>query len=1023
MKKVLKFLLPILIFTILATILVLPSSAAADEEGIAVWNSYEAYLANPGKPDAQYKSTQLTTDLISGKGYVLFYSDIEISSDVQLARGQKIIIDLNGHTLSAKKKIIINGPSSGNWINEIGSVKIQNGKLIATASQFLQSRPNSEIYFENVDVTSQSGTFLYDSSLRIIHFKDCTFTVGNPTTVFSLSTTFDCSGADRLYKDENGNQLDYVRNIVFDNTTFIDESKQINETTFETNIIRIPDTAKYNDNIAVSFINNSSFNVLRDNLFADFSSSELDHVFSVNVEKGCKFATDEVPIEATQYFINYYNDIEVVGNRVLLGQANKLHVGGEQTPENPELIWGKSGDPAYPSMLCQYHCKVTWINGEERVEETGYAEGATLSRSATARGYYVNAEDNNRIYVDIHEGWATSPDSAEALKNVKITERENTLYSVFSSKKVHVVEFSSSELKIENIISAITDDDITAEAFEGFKNGSYVYFYDDVTYSSDDSIKLSNVVLTLDLGGNTFFKDKNLAYASGNIELYNSTLNIMNGTLSSSRAAIASLYDNSAVNIDENTTVLFDTVPAFTIASGKVTVAKARVEQRSADTSVPMVLFAPDSASVEFTATESELLASGALTTVIPGTAATANVKVDIAKSKVTGDSVFAVYENVANNVSGITVSVSLAETLVDSREVYDLATTDANTEALNATFTIDEKSRFSSKPVAAYGNLILPEGYGILGYDDPVYSYTIGIGSISLKFNVSLYMNFTANYYVPTSANVTFAQTYLNRFTADELSRKTIDGVEYYVVSIGGISISDSLKPLDLKVGFVGTDGREYVTEVTYSPIDYFTELLGAADPLTRKLAASAVTYIASAYEYSMAVLPEKFAELLLSDEYANNLRASSEIPLIVDKSERGNIALAISTAQLSLSDTLAVRFNLSESFSGNLTIGDDTFVVENGKVGEVGYVQVSVSAYELHRMEISISGQAQNGTSVNGEYCLAAYANAVKDNAPLYNMLQSLFSYCYEAFVYSNGGVLPPYIDHTPPIDAELR
>ena len=100
------------------------------------------------------------------------------------------------------------------------------------------------------------------------------------------------------------------------------------------------------------------------------------------------------------------------------------------------------------------------------------------------------------------------------------------------------------------------------------------------------------------------------------------------------------------------------------------------------------------------------------------------------------------------------------------------------------------------------------------------------------------------------------------------------------------------------------------------------------------------------------------------------------------------------------------------------------ESLVVENGKVGDVTYITVTPSLYEIYKDTIEIRGTSADGTAILGEYSLTQYIRAAGDaNAPLAEMLNALYAGCYEAFVTYNGGVVPPYVEHTPTVDVEHR
>ena len=988
----------------------IPSSAASSDVAYAVWNSEEDFLANPGRPLAKYTSNVLTTEAVSNKGYVYCYSDVTITSQVTLNQEQHLILDLGGNTLITKSKLMVNGTSSLGWHNP-GSVTIINGTVIHEDGQFIQPRPNSEIYFENVDVIERGkSNFIYDgASLRIVHFKDCTITVEGAGSfkMFNLAAAYSGEGADILYKNEEGKGTDYVRNIVFENTALIDNSGGAGY------IVSVRGT--HADFVNVSFIYGSSFNNLSDNFLEVLNDSA---VVTVNVAKGARFASEEVPISASNLDVKFYDSIEVVNkHRVSFGKETDILTSGTQNPENPELIFGKSGDEKYPYQLCHYLCDVTWVIESEHVEkqvvtESGYADGLRLSYSATTGSYYTR---DDKVYVENHMGWTATEGGEDYSETVTLVEKESTFYAVFAEFPVYAVEYSSAD-KTE-IISGLTENVLTSQQLSAFKDGSYVYVYEDITWSSDTVAYLGDITLTIDLGGNTFYKSKLNSRESGTLELDGTSLTIKGGTVESSMTGFAALK-NGAELVIEDATVAFDNYPAIRLESGNVTVKSSKINQNATDVDAPFVLFTlADTAEVEIES--SEVILAGPLSTVIPVDGAVADAGITVTDcGTLYADSLFTLSEGVAGKIAdGAEFSLTIGDTDVIAREMFD----DCESK-LEAEYSVLTASKFASKPVSENGLVVLPLGLKVIAIDDGVFAYTLAKDEIDVKFNMALSLGFTANFYISTDYPVTYTETYLGNTKVDDLKKVTIDGGEFYLVSVGGITVADAFDTINVRVGYESADGSGYANELAYDPTDYFAELLSDEDPLNRKLAAAAVNYIASAYEYYTAVLPEDAKVLLESDAYLDSLRDSAELPEDGVKTELGNLSLAFKSAQLYLSSDLYVRFNLNETFSGTLNLDGTVYTVDEGLCDGKSYIQLKLTAHALYGKAIEISGTASDGTAIAGKYSLMGYVAYFADEDALSAMLDAFYAYCYEAFVYDNGGVLPPYIDHTPPLDAEL-
>ena len=1029
MKKILAILLPILILTVTLVLFAFPSSAATEEAGYAVWSSEEDYLANPHRPDATYSTQYLTTSNVAGKGYVLCYGDIFVSSQVQLDRKQNIVIDLNGYTMTASSKIIINGTSAPSWLDR-ASLTIKNGSLIHEKNQFIQPRPNSEIYLENLKITEKSNNnFIYDASLRILHFKNCTFEIAPECTsgaVISLSAAYDCTNADRLLpREADGTYPDYERNIIFEDSRFIDNS------TKSYNFIYIRD-AGVRDQVNVCFTDGAGFDKEIGDNFIVCENDRVEYAKFV-VAKGARFKEQSIPFDATNFGITFYDKVEVYGengNFVSFGRETDLVAKIEdQYPLDPELTWGKSGDDAYPHQLCLFHCTVTWDTGIEGVDPItveGYADGLRISypvdTSAPAYG------DDGKLYMRTHEGWSLNEDGSDWQKEVIISEKEVTYYAAYSGVAIAVAEFSSSDASVDNIISMSLSNQVSNQTFREFSDNSYVKFFTDVYYVSDDTAVIGSEgvskTLTVDLGGNTLYKDFVSTPGSGAFELVNGTLNIVNGTVSSSRTSLAIVNGQSTLNISDDVVLLYNTAPLLKMNGGTVNLNGCKLSQGSTD-DVPTILYTGSEGDAAVNVNACEINASGALASYLPSSEGEGlNMILNVTDCEcIVANSLFSLSRIVADRVpAGSALSFNMTNSGAKTPVVFDVAGRSDGSIALDGVYSIGAGCYLDAVPALEFGTLALPDSMRALKIVHPIFGYVVGESDFTMKFNLTLEAGFTANFYVPVRSDLAYFESYLGRVESSSFVTAEIDGVSYYVFSVEGISAANSLDKIPVSFGFTDADG-DYAIGVNYDPISYFKDLLSDEDILVRKLAASALTYIKAAYEYSSTYVSAEVLEIFESEEYLSNVRPGADV-IGRDDVDRGNIAIAFTGAQLYLSDDVSLRLNLRGDFTGTLSVMDSVYNVTDGKVGECTYIEVPLGAVSLYMDEIVITGEKNDGTIISGEYSLTSYVNAMKDSDELLSsLLDSLFAYCYEAYVTYNGGVLPPYIDHTPPIDAELR
>ncbi len=1024
MKKILMLSMPLLVLALAISLLVVPGVAKDEESGYAVWATEADYLAGKEPLDV-INSNRLTTTALTNKGYVLCYGDVVVrEEDCVLGTGQFITIDLNSHTLSASKKIMVNGKNSSSW-NPAGGVTIKNGKVVHLEEQFLQPRPNGEIYFENCEIEEKatSSNFIYDSSARIISFKDCTFTVnteGNVKMIW-LSNSFSYEKADRLNLSEDGKeQLDYVRNVVFENTKFIDNSKG-KATLFYV-------YSPHPDLINISFTDCSSFNTIGNN-FLVYDSDAVAERATVNVciSKSTKYLEKSIPFAATSFGYTLYDSIVRDGDGVIFGNKTEmLSPGEEQSEANPKLIWGNSGDAALPYQLCNYTCTVSWFDTPDAQEpsqtQADIAEGALLTRKAGTKGFYFKGDgENKRVYLESHEGWITENGSTPTLE-VKVTDKETKLYAVTTDLPVSVAAFKSQNMAdiIDGVVK--TNDgmaELYARDISGFDAGAYVYFYEDAAFAGDEEITFKKNV-TIDLGGHTLYKNHVESYGSAAIRVEGgAVVLIKNGAIVSSMTSVAYI-ENGRAELDK-VNVSFDTAPAFYVLGGTVKLSSGSLTQCTNDTSVPAFVFAnADSADINVDGTSLNI--KGAFSASV----ASATAPVSIALKNLNSfeaDSLYLLHGDVADSYSGAAVSFALDNVKLNSKSVFDISTTSFGKYPVKPTCTLTETCEFSAKPERNLAAYSCPSGLEIVGRAGDAPTYVLAPNLVSgVRCKPMLYAGLAMDLYIPTSTPATYVETVFGTVNCQDLVKETLDGVECYKLSLNGISVADCLRVQQIIIGFESGE-YEYFADFEFDFTDYLNNELADNDPLVRKITASAISYISYAYEYTDTALPEEFAALLNSDAFKSALRASSEIPAPQGECNRGNIGLAFGGAQLYLSSDVSVRFNLRSDFTGTLSVNGKNYEVNEGKANGIGYIDVVLTPFDLYRDNIEISGSSDTA-SVSGEYSLSEYFMSMgNENGELRDMLLALWGYCYEAFVYDNGGVLPPYIDHIPPVDVELK
>ena len=274
-----------------------------------------------------------------------------------------------------------------------------------------------------------------------------------------------------------------------------------------------------------------------------------------------------------------------------------------------------------------------------------------------------------------------------------------------------------------------------------------------------------------------------------------------------------------------------------------------------------------------------------------------------------------------------------------------------------------------------AEGNAIA-NYHGVLTYEPDLDTYLYALTKTEAKPDLS--DNFSANLTLFTDFKLNFFANgevvdalYLNGIALESVD---FEGKDKYVIDIPIYKAAEQLAiTVSVKVG-----EEQHLYRTTYSVLKYANQIVSgnyAAD--AKELISAAMAYVQQAYIVTGAAAPEFEGVTVKAREN--------------DKTTVEYLTSAISGAQLNLDSGFRFRFNLKSDYTGTLVIGNSSFEVSEGKVGELTYVEVNLRAYQLAD-EFSVTAGGESVT-----YSLAAYAKSVNDD-----LVNALYTYCVIAGEY---------------------
>lgn len=282
---------------------------------------------------------------------------------------------------------------------------------------------------------------------------------------------------------------------------------------------------------------------------------------------------------------------------------------------------------------------------------------------------------------------------------------------------------------------------------------------------------------------------------------------------------------------------------------------------------------------------------------------------------------------------------------------------------------------------------------------------YKITAPKVQIQANLSLYIDFTLNIWLPTETNV-------STITVGETTYTVADAPVFggkHRVSIESIGAGSAADGIEILITY--TDGDKTLTvEKVYSVVEYAKSVLGGEySNEAKSLLANIVTYIDAVYTYDGKAIPTELSTLMASEAYTSALALSTTDGVSVvpaTTTSLGTATNAVSGAMLSLDSSVQFIFTLNPDYTGplSLTYAGKTYTCEvvDGKISGNGYITVNMRAFYLYDEVITITAGEYSGT-----YDLAAYIAGVREeyeaDEKLETLLLALYNYCKEADEYN--------------------
>ena len=879
----------------------------------------------------------------------------------------EFVIDLNGN------KLTVSGASTDCALRPAGSgmgLTIRNGEIIGKNGRIFYNGTNAYLNVYNCTVRP-NNTLSADLRGSDIAFENCTFIIPN---------------------DAKFDQLVRVNN----HTGAKESDPQIATYTFK-NI-----TVKHEGNgyaaMLVKHNQDKAYNV---------PTVILENI---TVEDGAITETifgSSSTQEGTALTLKGYFDVPADPRLVYLSSSNKYTVTLDNLAlaEKDSALASRFVECTIPAGIYAYNgtdnCPWTYVtDGNYETATVAYPDGTLTEYTIPGVKTYI------RPYANVGDKQAKLLDTAWYEANVAVAVAGGTASYTpeYSGTPAYAILTAEGD-----VVAVYLEGYITPEIYALVPDAGYLCLYTDVASNSfvlnkngayiDAAYECSGGSLTVELNGNTLDMCNNVS-GKGNViarfTLNNKTVTINNGKLCTDHNVVYSAGDNGRItfnNVDisakkTSTNSLFDLRGGNVIING-------------GSLSVPT-----------------------AMAFIIGARGGVSNVEINGAK--VTCDQFIIIGPGKDIDASPVvTVSITDAQIktnndLINIRNKADVSTADITFKDSELDFataiatpfapkslkvTLDETA--SVAPVVsedANVSVVYGNGQTLLTTDDATYTYKVGKVTLGISSNLTLYSDFNLNLFLGNNVTKVMAgETELALETVDETTVKA---------SLKGIAPNTAGNNIVFTVTYVD-GGVTYTASLDYSVVKYAQALLaGDYSDEAKALVASAVKYIDAAYAVAKAEKPATLTALIASESYKAALATASDLAKgdIDGAGNYTNLAVAVNSAQLRLSDDYKYVLNLNESYTGTLTVNGVAYSVVNGTVNGKTYVTVTLRGYEFNN-GLTVTATTADGT-VEGVYTLADYVEAMANgtDADLDALLVALYNFTVEAkeyneFVKANG------------------
>lgn len=933
------------------------------------------------------------------------------------------LVDMS-NTAAANMIVVL--PGTDNALSNFELITVSDGmcifdtlawELFTSEEAFLAGEKSifgsSSLAISNADIQGFKGTYLriyktvnyYTSSGEnmlvagqklVIDLCGNTLTTSNKVRVCVANTKADLTVKNGTFVNENQLQIDRKASFVLDNIVYTGRQFGYNS---GGSYIHVKDSTLTLSGSMPFYFGPHDKGI--ESAKALFENTDI--ILTSNGIATSAATTNNTSLSNNAIFTIYYNEDYACNWRITIDANSSLSC--------PNM----KGAPVFLSVLSSK------VIPEGQVPTVLIEDGAAFSLAGMPAMTYTSKNPNTSGYVD-----AGAEDSTLcAVKRVEPgteTEVQGTLfanptdvdgiYSIttkkdYSGNTAWYCYDGSAIIKGAKIqlVEGVEGPVLSLSAMRAFPAGSRIEFMCDLTVYVGTEKYLNNFAndLTLDLGGNTLYCDVRIDFGYHDGTSWRvSRFTIKNGKL------ISNVQDNLIFGLPTETgSVTISDMEIIHTAKTHSTVHtyNGSVYIYNSTFNTTTSVFTPEATGAypEFVM-DNVTVTSGSTAVVLGVNGLTSGYKYVITNCNFVSVPVAIRIYNANGSTAANTLSITVSGCRINSS-----AEPISVESAIPGTVTVALSDVWLSRAVslASHHVLELAKGQIMMSLSNSEYAYRVAAIELPMRANLKLYSDLKLYFYIPTDTTVTSFTVAGVTYKISELTEKVelYGKGEHYVICIAELTPDTAAEVVWYDLEFV-EDGAIHTATAGYSVIDYISALLNTDYSYSvKRLACATAEYIAAAYAYAGTDNAE-LAALRKQAVYIANIPAVKEATS--EGLTLGAASAAISTVQLDLGATMKLRLNLNPSYTGSLKVMDTEYIVTAGKVGELTYVDLTLTAYEMYSERITVT-VGQEG----GSFTLADYAASISENTalPLTDraLVAAFFNYCayadeYEQLANSN-------------------